>query len=253
MKRILLIFICSQLALFSCQTPSDPSVSALKVEYLENPIGIDRPHPIFSWELRSEKGSSSQSTYQVLVASEEKLLRQDTGDLWDSGPVNSSQRVNIRYAGAELASHQRCFWKVRVWDEAGKISAWSPIHYWQTGLLKAEDWKGKWISNRYAEVSRQRESFSQPKPEREFTSSDTAALYLRKEFTLSGKIERATAYVSGLGYYELYLNANKVGDRVLDPVFTDYQKTVKYAAYDLTEQLQNQSPHCIAAILGNGF
>lgn len=149
--------------------------------------------------------------------------------------------------------HQRCFWKVRVWDEAGKVSDWSPVHFWQTGLLTAEDWKAKWISNRYAEVSRQRESFSQPMPDREFTSSDTAALYLRKEFTLSGKIERATAYVSGLGYYELYLDANKVGDRVLDPVFTDYQKTVKYAAYDLTEQLQNQGPHCIAAILGNGF
>jgi alpha-L-rhamnosidase len=34
--------------------------------------------------------------------------------------------------------------------------------------------------------------------------------------------------VSGLGYYELRLNGRRVGDRVLDPGWTDYSKRVLY-------------------------
>nr|WP_246848943.1 family 78 glycoside hydrolase catalytic domain [Aquimarina sp. U1-2] len=76
---------------------------------------------------------------------------------------------------------------------------------------------------------------------------------MRKEFAIKSSIKKATVYISGLGYYELYLNGEKVSDHVLDPVFTDYQKTVKYLAYDVTKNLKSEKINSIASILGNGF
>jgi alpha-L-rhamnosidase len=56
----------------------------------------------------------------------------------------------------------------------------------------------------------------------------------------------------GLGYYELHLNGHKVGDRVLDPLFTRYDRRVLYATYDVTDQLA-VGPNALGVMLGNGF
>ena len=53
--------------------------------------------------------------------------------------------VDIKYAGKPLESRQRCEWKVRVWDKDGQVSPWSAPTRWTMGLLKPQDWKGKWI------------------------------------------------------------------------------------------------------------
>ena len=79
------------------------------------------------------------------------------------------------------------------------------------------------------------------------------ARYLKKPFTPEGgTIKRATAYISGLGYYELYLNGKKVGDHVLDPVLTDYDKRVPYATYEIDPKSFNTRHNAIRVILGNG-
>ncbi len=78
------------------------------------------------------------------------------------------------------------------------------------------------------------------------------ALLLRKEEELTKKIQSATAFISGLGYYELTINGNKVGDHLLDPGFTDYTKRVLYASYDITKYLKPGS-NCFGVILGNGW
>jgi alpha-L-rhamnosidase len=80
------------------------------------------------------------------------------------------------------------------------------------GLLHAADWKGNWIG----------------------TSGDSACPLLRHEFLVSGKIKRATAYVFGFGFYELHLNGAKVGDNVLAPVNSNYNKSLYYDTYDVT-------------------
>jgi hypothetical protein len=38
--------------------------------------------------------------------------------------------------------------------------------------------------------------------------------------------QSARAYISGLGYYKLYINETRIGDHELDPAFTSYGKTV---------------------------
>ena len=249
---------CYAIALFlalnlACSPEREVRVELLTVEYLQNPIGIDRTEPLLSWQQSSEENGKYQSAYQVLVATSPELLTEEAADVWNSTKVNSRENLNIRYYGNALKSGQRYYWKVRIWDEANEASDWSEVQHWQMGPLSEADWKGKWISAKYAPVSDKREPFSQYDDSRTFTSEDSAAHYLRKTFETRGHIENATIYLSGLGYYELYLNGEKVGDRVLDPVFTDYQKTVKYVAYEVTDELQAESLNAMGVILGNGF
>ena len=74
----------------------------------------------------------------------------------------------------------------------------------------------------------------------------------RKVFEVKKPLARATASICGLGYYELRLNGGKVGDRVLDPIFTRYDKRVLYATYDVTGNW-SQGQNAIGVMLGNGF
>ena len=102
----------------------------LRCEYRDKPIGIDVIHPWLSWLIESQKSEprgQRQTAYQVLVASSEALLRKDRGDLWDSGKVNSDQQTQVPYAGKPLTSSKQFFWKIRVWDQRGAFSAWSPV------------------------------------------------------------------------------------------------------------------------------
>ena len=117
----------------------------LRCEYLADPLGIDAGSPRLSWILASSHRGETQTAYQILVASSEKLLKTDAGDLWDSGKVVSDATAQVAYAGWPLVSRQRCFWKVRAWDREGHPGAWSPVAQWQMGLLRPEDWQGVWI------------------------------------------------------------------------------------------------------------
>lgn len=73
----------------------------------------------------------------------------------------------------------------------------------------------------------------------------------RKEFTLNRKIKRARAFIAGLGYYELRINGEKIGDHVLDPGWTAYKKTVLYVVYDVTDQLK-KGKNAVGVMLGKG-
>ncbi len=79
-----------------------------------------------------------------------------------------------------------------------------------------------------------------------------AAVMLRREVTLDQDIARATAFVCGLGYYELYVNGEKVGDHVMDPGLTDYSKRVQYVTCDVTDQLR-PGVNAVGAMLGFGW
>ncbi len=141
-KKLLLAVACIALA---SNLPA-ASVAALRCEYLANPLGIDAPRPQLSWNIDSDVRGERQTAYQILVASTPELLTKDKGDLWNSGKVASAENAYVPYAGANLKSRAQCYWKVRVWDSAGKVSAWSPAASWTMGLLRPDDWTAKWIT-----------------------------------------------------------------------------------------------------------
>jgi len=209
------------------------SVETVCCEYLGNPLGIDTLQPRLSWVLASKQRAQMQTAYQVLVATSEALLKSDSGDLWDTGKVPSDQTVQVVYAGKALSSNQHCYWKVRVWDKDGKASTYSQPAYWEMGLLSPQDWQAQWIA-------RTTDTNSEPAP------------LLRRAFTLEGRIKQARVYVCGLGYYELHLNGRKVGDHLLDPGYTRYDRRVLYVTYDVTDLLR-RGKNAVGVILGNGW
>src|SRR6266581_5849841 len=128
--------------------PSPLHPTDLRCEYLKDPLGIERSNPRLSWILETEDSAlrnQRQIAYQILVSHDRKILNAGEGELWNSGRVNSGQSIHVRYAGKPLGSGDDCFWKVRLWDEQGKPSAWSEPKHWHMGLLKASDWHAKWI------------------------------------------------------------------------------------------------------------
>lgn len=117
------------------------SPQELRCEYLSNPSGIDVPKPRFSWTLNPAENVRGQSAYRVLVATSPATLNENAGDLWDSGRVVSHQSTWIEYAGKNLVSGQRAYWKVQVWSDAGKASLWSERATWSMGQLQASDFQ----------------------------------------------------------------------------------------------------------------
>ena len=236
------------------QPTSDFYPVDLKCEYRTNPLGVDVTQPRLSWQLTvsdSTLRGQKQSAFQIIVASEEKLLQRNTGDYWDSGKIKSDQQFHIIYSGKRLQSAQRAFWQVRVWDGNGRVSAWSAPAFWETGLLEPSDWsKAKWIALEKLDESRQIVP-GIPHTKDKGLPRDVLPQF-RKEFSVSKPIRTATLFISGLGQYEAHLNGAKIGDHFLDPGWTNYRKTYLYAAYDVTKQIR-QGANAIGVLLGNGM
>ena len=231
-------------------------VTNLRCEYRENPLGIDVEKPRLSWKLetgnRKPERGIRQAAYQVLVASTPELLAQDKGDLWDSGKVASDQSIQVEYAGKPLVSRQQCFWKVHVWLASRSLGeGWSQSATWTMGLLKPADWKGKWIGLNMLSLDNTATTNQATQVAKKAVSQRPVVRWLRKEFTVPRKVKRATAYFSGLGLSELYVNGQKAGDDVLSPGLTDYSKRVFYVTRDVT-QLVQPGRNAVGAIIGNG-
>jgi len=143
MAPVLKVFVAS---LWASVATANLTVDSLRCDYSEDPISTDSACPRLSWVLTSS-GSRGvrQTAYQVLVASSDAALAADTGDVWDSGKIVSDATVGIEYAGRPLKSRMPCYWKVKVWDQDGKASAWSPAARWRMGFLERSDWKARWI------------------------------------------------------------------------------------------------------------
>jgi alpha-L-rhamnosidase len=206
-------------------------VMDLKCEYATNPIGMDIQCPQLSWQLVSEKRGTLQTAYQILVADSYEHLAEDNGNVWDSKKQTSSHSTGISYEGPELTSRTRYFWKVRIWDSDDIVSNWSEPAFFEMGLLDQSDWNADWVG---------------------FTPGWTGrVLYFKRTFSFTKEARKARIYISGLGYYELFINGNRVGDHVLDPAVSDYNKRVYYVTYDVVDYLEKEN--ALVVKLGPGW
>ena len=231
MKRVLFLSIT---ILLITTIHAQVKVQSLLVENLSNPIGMDVTSPRFSWQLVSPKRNVMQTAYEVKVGttanpSKEKNLQ------WSSGKVNSDSSVHVAYKGMPLLSGEKYFWQVRVWDNEGKASPWSETASWQMGLPDSNAWKAKWI-----ESSLDRDGEHRP------------AIYFRKEFSSSKRIQSATAYITAHGLYEAMINGKRVGNFYLTPGWTSYNKRLQYQTYDVTDLIK-QGSNAIGVTVGNGW
>jgi alpha-L-rhamnosidase len=277
MKKHLLI--CTLLVSFTGLLQASVTPSRLTCENLNNPLVVDVLIPRLSWVNTSsdnERGEY-QTAWEIRVASTKDRLLSGKADLWNSGKVKSCESVNIPYGGSPLVSRQDCWWQVRVWDRKGHMSAWSEPAFWSMGLLNSGEWKAQWIgapwqgeeplSKPLSPRGEQNEENRHPGSE----NTPPPAPLLRKSFTLDKKeIASARAYVTGLGFFEFYVNGLKAGKDVLSPNLTLYGRRedlgpigamirnnfreyrVMYLCYDI-KTLLHDGENVIGAILGNGF
>ena len=229
---LMVLIIAAMTALNTGLVKAQPvSASNLKVEYRENPMGIDMPDPRFSWILEGKERGVGQSAYQIQVAGDREALNNSGAKMWDPGKISDDQSVNVAYEGSPLETGETYYWRVRIWDQSGQTSDWSETAYFHVGPMENSDWEGQWVG-----------------------AADTTitAPLLRREFQLKKPVREAYAYIVGLGYYELYFNGEKIGDHVLDPGTTDYNKRALYETYDVTDQIKGNN-NAVGVWLGKGY
>jgi alpha-L-rhamnosidase len=215
--------------------------SQLTCEYITNPTGIDVARPSLAWVVPNKPRGNRQTAYQILVAHSETLLASDSADVWDSGKMVSEENVNLLYNGRPLQSFKQYFWKVRYWNAEGEPSAYSALATFTTAMMDSSNWTARWIGD-----GRQA-----PDTPEEFYEKIPNTL-LRKSFDIAERPVRAELYITGLGYFEAYINGQKVGNDVLHPGWTQYAKRVLYTTYNVSEMLEN-GENAVGVMLGNGW
>ena len=275
---------CSVLFLFfvltSCTERSQLKPVLLTCEYRTNPSVVDATSPRLSWvnEAASDKVRGEfQQAYRICVASSKEKLLKGEADIWDSGKVLSADSYLIPFAGSRLQSGNDYWWRVMVWDSSDTPSAWSASATWGMGLLTPNEWKAQWIGAPWQGEAPRREILPTsvaPPIEGNRRTRPSVPTYpaplLRKSFQVRDHVASAKVFVTGLGFFEFYLNGKKVGDDCLVPNLTNYSNRegveyasisiennfrghrVMYLAYDVTQLLRKQQ-NVAGAILGEGF
>ncbi len=253
-KRIFSLGILSWAVSFGVQAVE---VTKVICEMTENPLALATQQPRFGWQMQGDNGCM-QSAYQIEVYT---LNKGEKSVCWDSGKTASTQSQLIAYNGAALETVTRYFWRVKVWDEQDNASAWSEQGEFRIAPDKTF-MNASWIGAITYEASQfpagrcfHGGELNQPEVKEAWAKVDSLAwrsICLRKEFSASKQIADATVYICGLGHYELSINGEKVGDGEFTPLWSDYDKTVYYNTYDVTNMVKSGA-NAVGIMLGNGF
>ena len=252
LKRYILLLLC----LPCLAQAKNITVSRLTCEMQEGMVIVEG-YPRLGWAMSSSENGTRQTAYQV------EIREACTGrSVWNSGKVKSSQSQLIPTQEADIHRYSpySYVWRVRVWDETDAPSEWSREAKFR---LAPEGFSSaKWIGAITREDARLPEGrrfhgaeLKKPEVKAAWAAVDTLAkksICLRREFRTDKKVVEATASVCGLGFYEFSLNGKKVGDSEFAPLWSDYDKSVYYNTYDVTELLQ-KGENVAGVLLGNGF
>lgn len=203
----------------------------LKTEHLECPIGLDTPHPRFSWRMAETGDAVEQMQYRILVGTDSLTLASGHGDAWDSGNCKGASSLVV-YDGKPLKPFTPYYWRVVVTDKASATYR-SPIARFETGLMDQSRWRGAWIDD-----GKSKDYLPAP--------------YFRKGFRIEKPVARARVYLAVAGLYELQVNGKPVGDRMLDPLYTRFDRRNLYVTHDVTTLL-TQGDNALGVVLGNGW
>jgi alpha-L-rhamnosidase len=144
-RAFLFVWLMGVIPLAQAAPAENGAPANLRCEAMKEPLGIDLAHPQLSWQLQDSRRGAKQTAYEIRVASSPEALARNQAVVWDSGKVESGQSINVAYSGPGLQSGRRYYWQVRVWDQQGHASGYSPADWWEMGLLSPNDWKAKWI------------------------------------------------------------------------------------------------------------
>lgn len=201
----------------------------LRIEQSSNPMAIETEQPRFSWTHGIDGDTvQEQMAYRIRVAERPEVIPEGTV-LWDSGRVESSRSVGVRYEGPTLAPGERYYWAVRIWTEDGGASPWSEPAWWEM-TREPDDWEAAWIRTAPAGDDGQ---FVEPQFQQ-----------LRREFTLEEDVVRARAYVAAFHQCAVWINGVEIG-RGQSFCYPDRQY---YKTYDVTESLSGGGRNAIGVL-----
>ena len=234
------------------------TVRTATCDYRVNPLLLASLQPRFGWELSSANNGACQTAYQITVSSSSDLM----GDCWNSGKVSSDRSQLVTYDGARLYPGKTYFWTVQVWDEKDQPSM-SSTQTFTLAPSNEEISVARWIgaiTKVDSHLPQGRKDWHVPSPNSDkvryaWSAINQLALRsieLRKDYVLEKPVKEAKLYISGLGHYELSINGNRIGKSQFDPLWSDYDKTVYYTAYDVRNELL-KGENVIGVLLGNGF
>ncbi len=175
-------------------------------------------------------GEWQQSAYEIELHGPDGERRDTTGR------VNSSESVLVDWPFAPLKSREQVLLRLRAWSDKGQATHWSKLVPVEAGLLEPGDWTARFVTSSWSEDT----TPEQPSP------------FLRCEFAVRLGVTQARLYITALGLYEAQLNGEVVGDHVLDPGWSSYNKRLRYQTFDVTGQLR-EGPNALGAILGDGW
>ena len=203
-------------------------VKDLRVEYREDPIGLDAKSPRFSWKLESDRREVFQVSYQIIVTEEESGR-----ETWNSGENASADMVAVFYEGKALLPQTSYQVKVLVRDNCGEKAERTTT--FRTGLMEPGNWKAHWITHGFAD------------------DLEACAVF-EKNFSLrpgADGIREAYLYISALGIYEAVLNGQRVSDAYFAPGWTSYGSAIQYQTYDVLNLLGEENR--MQVTVGNGW
>jgi len=200
----------------------------LRAEHLREAMGLAVREPRLGWT--PPAGTTRQTAYRITASNG-----------WDTGRIASADSSGITYSGPALHSRSRFEWRVRSWDVDAHgtetASEWSHPMPVELGLLHPSDWTAQWIGA-------DEEQVNQP--------GERPGYALTKTFMLPAAPDKARAYATAHGIYELFINGQRVGDQQLTPGSTSYNTTLQVQAYDVTALL-TAGRNTIRAVLTDGW
>jgi alpha-L-rhamnosidase len=195
---------------YAASTSAKPS--HLRCDALSQPLGLDTPRPLLSWQLEDSRWSAKQTAYQITVYSKLPSSATVKADVWDSGRISADTSAGVTYGGPALLPEQRYYWRVQAWDKDGHPYPLSDASWWETGLLAQSNWKSQWIGYESPELHSIRESGA---PWITNTAAATTAAAdthhdFRFPFTLDKPVQRAILYTTGQDTAAAWVNGAQV-------------------------------------------
>jgi len=226
----------------------------LRTDHKINPAGTSLA-PVLSWEIIASQRGCMQTMFQIQVTEDSTSIGiKDT-----STRVRTSQSYNVsaHLANRSILPAHKYYWRVRIWDNHGNVSPWSAAASFTTALAGKQDWaQAQWIG--YEDIPDSMRVVPGVHGgafkfyEKHKGKQRPVVPLFRKEFQGGDHIKSALLFISGLGQYEVNLNGEKLGDNFLAPGWTDYDETVLYNTYDVTDKLK-AGGNALGVIVGNGF
>ncbi|MDO5618512.1 alpha-L-rhamnosidase [Kocuria sp.] len=208
------------------------TVTRVRLEHHEpGRLGVGETTPRISWQVQTEDPQYRQAAARLEV----------TRSLAGGAPttqvheLQGPDQVLVAWPQDPLSSRERVTVRVQV-SEGSRWSPWSEPVTLEIGLLEPAQWSARFVGPAWEETPA-----TLRRPGR-----------IRTDFTLPADIVQARLYLTGHGLVQAEINGERIGDEELTPGWTSYHHRLRYATFDVTEEVTEGS-NAIGIWLADGW